>query len=96
MPATVQPATPKADPSGSPSPGASAPTTQPVLSVPDQPAKAPADVAETPEDVQGEVAQLIATMANISDPSHRTLGEVVASVNAVPRRETPLTEPWER
>ena len=57
----------------------------PILPVPDEPAPMPADVASKPKEVQDEAAQIIGHLANVSDPSHRTLGEVVASVNAVPR-----------
>ena len=45
----------------------------------------PADIAKKPTDLQQEAAQLIANLANVDNPSHRSLGEVVASVNAVPR-----------
>ena len=57
----------------------------PILLVPDEPAPMPADVASKPKEIQEEVAQIIGNMANVSNPSHRSLGEVVASVNAVPR-----------
>ena len=64
---------------------AAPPGEMPILPVPDVPAPMPADVASKPKEVQDEAAQIIGHLANVSDPSHRTLGEVVASVNAVPR-----------
>ena len=61
------------------------PEEMPILPVPDEPSPMPADVASKPKEVRDEVAQIIGNLANVSDPSHRNLGEVVASINAVPR-----------
>ena len=64
---------------------AAPPGEMPILPVPDVPAPMPADVASKPKEVQEEVARIIGTLAHVANPSDRSLEEVVASVNAVPR-----------
>ena len=57
----------------SPASPASPATPAAVLPVPDEPAPVPADVALKPEAVQKETAQIIANLANVENPSERSL-----------------------